>query len=105
MMDVDAALDPDNDRSADALRRHMDSGGFGSLGVVLLPELLAISNAESYLTEDGGNRVTLVDRRTGSLRGTIELALGSPGFECPDYPVPYASPYGPPRGVAVLSPD
>ncbi len=105
VLDVDALLDPRNDRTANALRRHMDSGGFGALGVVLLPELLAIANAESHLTEDGGNRITFVDRRTGSLRGTVELALGSPGFDCPDYPVPYVTPYGPPRDLAVLSPD
>ena len=83
----------------------MDSGGFGALGIVLLPEVLAIANAENHLTEDGGNRITFVDRRTGSLRGTVELALGSPGFPCPDYPVPYVPPYGPPRNVAVRAPD
>ncbi len=105
VLDVDGVLDPENDRTANALRRHMDTGGFGALGVVLLPELLAISNAENHLTEDGGNRITFVDRRTGSLRGTVELALGSPGFECPDYPVPYEPAYGPPRDLAVLSSD
>lgn len=105
VMSVDAVLDPANDRTANGLQRHMDTGGFGSLGVVLLPDLLAISNAENHLTEDGGNRITFVDRRTGSLRGTIELGLGSPAQACPDYPVPYESGYGPPRGVAVLSPD
>jgi DNA-binding beta-propeller fold protein YncE len=66
--------------------------------------MLVIANAENNLTEDGGNRVTFVDRRTGSLRGTVELALGSPGFDC-DYPVPYVSPFGPPRNLATLSPD
>lgn len=105
VLDVDAAIDPLNDRTANALRRHIDSGGFGALGIVLLPELLAIANAENHLTEDGGNRITFVDPRTGSLRGTVELALGSPGFDCPDYPVPYKAPYGPPRNLAVLSPD
>jgi len=105
VLDVDGVLDPANDRTANALLRHMDSGGFGALGVVLLPEMLAIANAENHLTEDGGNRVTFVDRRTGSFRGVVELALGSPGFTCPDYPVPYVAPHGPPRGRAVLSPD
>jgi DNA-binding beta-propeller fold protein YncE len=83
----------------------MDSGGFGALGVVLLSEMLVIANAENNLTEDGGNRITFVDRRTGSLRGMVELALGSPGFDCPDYPVPHVAPYGPPPDRAVLSPD
>lgn len=105
VLDVDEVLDPRNDRTAEALQWHMDSGGFGALGVVLLPEMLVIANAENNLTEDGGNRITFVDRRTGSLRGTVELALGSPGFECLDYPVPYAAPYGPPKNLAVSSPD
>jgi DNA-binding beta-propeller fold protein YncE len=105
VLDVDDLLDPRNDGTANALRRHMDSGGFGALGIVLLPETLVIANAENHLTEDGGNRITFVDRRTGSLRGTVELALGSPGVPCPDYPVPYVAPYGPPRNLAVLSPD
>jgi DNA-binding beta-propeller fold protein YncE len=105
VLDIDDLLAPRNDGTATALRRHMDTGGFGALGVVLLPEVLLIANAENHLTEDGGNRITIVDRRTGSLRGTVELALGSPGFPCPDYPVPYAAPYGPPRNLAVRAPD
>jgi DNA-binding beta-propeller fold protein YncE len=104
-MDVDAVLDRKNDGTANALRRHFDTGGFGTLGLVLLPETLVLANAENYLTEDGGNRITLVDRRTGSLRGTVELALGSPGHPCPDYPVPYVAPYGPPRNLVVRAPD
>jgi DNA-binding beta-propeller fold protein YncE len=104
VLDVDDLLSPKNNGTANALRRHMDTGGFGALGIVLLPEMLVIANAENHLTEDGGNRITFVDRRTGSLRGTVELALGSPGFPCPDYPVPYVPPYGPPRNVAVRAP-
>ena len=104
VLDVDAVLDPRNDRTHNALQRTMDSGGFGAIGVALVPDMLVLSNAENNLTEDGGNRVTFVDRRTGSLRGTVELALGDPGFEC-DYPVPYVSPHGPPRNLAVLAPD
>lgn len=105
VLDVDAVLDPENNRTANALRQHLDSGGFGALGVLLLPDMLILANAENHLTEDGGNRITFVDRRTGSLRGAVELALGSPGFACPEYPVPYAAPFGPPRNLAVLSPD
>jgi DNA-binding beta-propeller fold protein YncE len=105
VLDVDALLIPQNDGTANALRQQIDSGGFGALGLVLLPDTLVIANAENHLTEDGGNRITLVDRRTGSLRGAVELALGSPGFPCPDYPVPYVAPYGPPRNLAVRAPD
>ena len=105
VLDIDDLLNTRNDRTATALRRHMDSGGFGALGIVLLPEVLVIANAENNLTEDGGNRITFVDRRTGSLRGVVELVLGSPGFQCPDYPVPYTPPHGPPRNLAVRAPD
>jgi len=104
VLDVDAVLDPRNDKTHNAFQRHMDSGGFGAIGMTLLPDMLVIANAENNLTEDGGNRITFVDRRTGSLRGTVELGLGSPGFDC-DYPVPYVSPYGPPRNLAILAPD
>ena len=104
VLKVDAVLDRQNDRTPNALKRHLDSGGFGAVGIALLPDLFVIANAENNLTEDGGNRITFVDRRTGSLRGTVELALGSPAFDC-DYPVPYVSPHGPPRNLAVLSPD
>lgn len=104
-LDVDDLLDPRNDGTANALRQHTDSGGFGALGLVLLPDLLVVANAENHLTEDGGNRITFLDRRTGSLRGVVELALGSPGHPCPDYPVPYTPPYGPPRSVAVRAAD
>ena len=105
VIDVAAALNPDNDRSSNALLRNMDSGGFGAIGTVLLPQLLVINNAENNLTEDGGNRITFVNRRTGGLRHTVELALGNPGFSCDDFPVPYVSPNGPPRELAVLAPD
>ena len=94
-----------NDDTAEALERHIDSGHFGSVGLVLLSDMFIIGNAESHLTEDGGNRITFVDRRTGSLRGEVELALGNPGFPCPDFPVPFVSPHGPPSPVPLLSPD
>ena len=81
VLDMDEILDPQNDGTANALRRHLDSGAFGAVGVLLLPDMLIIANAENNLTEDGGNRITFVDRRTGSLRGTVELALGSLGFD------------------------
>src|SRR5262249_56034906 len=55
--------------------------------------------------EDGGNRITFVDRRTGSLRGEVELSLGNPGFPCPAFPVPFVSPNGPPAPVPLLSPN
>ena len=54
---MDAVLDPRNDGTHNALKQHLDTGGFGALGVALLPEMLIIGNAENNLTEDGGNRM------------------------------------------------
>src|SRR5436190_4710572 len=98
VMNVGKMIKPRHDNTADALERHVDSGHFGSVGIVLLKDLFIIGNAESHLTEDGGNRITFVDRKTGSLRGEVELALGPgvPQFPCPRFPVPFVSPSGSP---------
>ena len=98
VMNIRKMIRRENDDTAEALVRHIDSGHFGSVGLVLLPDMFIIGNAESHLTEDGGNRITFVDRRTGSLRGEVELALGpgNPKFPCPNFPVPFVSPNGPP---------
>ena len=105
VLNVNATINRQNDRTANALVGHMDSGGFGAIGAVLLPDMIVINNADNNLTEDGGNSIAFIDKSTGSLRGTVELALGSPGFECEEYPVRYVSPYGPPRNRTVLAPD
>src|SRR5262247_1428320 len=98
VMSVKKMVSRKYDNTAAALVRHIDSGHFGAVGLVLLRDMFIIGNAESHLTEDGGNRVTFVDRKTGSLRGQVELALGrgAPGFPCPPFPVPFVSPSGPP---------
>ena len=98
VMNIKKMIKPQNDNTAEALEMHVDSGHFGAVGVALLPDMFIIGNAESHLTEDGGNRITFVDRKTGSLRGEVELALGAgaPGFPCPAFPVPFVSPSGPP---------
>jgi DNA-binding beta-propeller fold protein YncE len=97
VMNVRRMIQRRHDNTANALERHIDSGHFGSVGIVLLKDMFIIGNAESHLTEDGGNRITFVDRKTGSLRGAVELALGNPaGIICPSYPVPFTSPGGPP---------
>ncbi|HEY3180025.1 MAG TPA: hypothetical protein VGL25_14205 [Casimicrobiaceae bacterium] len=105
VMDVKKMTQPRNDNTAEALERHIDSGHFGAVGLVLLPDTFIIGTAESYLTEDGGNRITFVDRKTGSLRGHAELLLGNPGHSCPNFPVPFVSPNGPPSPVPLLSPN
>ena len=107
VMNIQKMIDPHNDNTAAALERHVDSGWFGTVGIVLVPELFVVAAAESHLTEDGGNRVMFIDRKTGSLRGMAELKLGT-GPNCPvppSFPVPFVSPAGPPSPVALLSPN
>jgi YVTN family beta-propeller protein len=97
VMDIRKMVSRRHDNTADALESQIDSGHFGAVGLVLLKDLFIVGNAESHLTEDGGNRVTFIDRRTGSLRGEVQLALGSGGsVPCPVFPVPFVSPSGPP---------
>jgi DNA-binding beta-propeller fold protein YncE len=105
VMSIQKMVKRQNDDTAEALERHIDSGHFGSVGLILLPDMFVVGNAESHLTEDGGNRITFVDRRRGSLRGEVELARGDPGFACPNFPVPFVSPNGPPSPVPLLSPN
>jgi YVTN family beta-propeller protein len=106
VMNIKKMIQRKHNNTAAALERHVDSGHFGSVGLVLLKDLFIIGNAESHLTEDGGNRITFVDRKTGSLRGEVELALGAgnPLFPCPRYPVPFVSPGGPPTFPEESSP-
>src|SRR5437660_7462480 len=79
-----------------ALEQSYDSGYFGGVGLLVLPELLLVSHSENWLTEDGSNRISLIDRKTGGRRGQIEMALGHPQHACPDFPVPFTSPTPPP---------
>lgn len=105
VMNIRKMIDPRHDNTAAALERHVDSGHFGSVGIALLKDMFIIGNAESHLTEDGGNQITFVDRKTGSLRGAVHLALGDPaGIRCPAYPVPFSSPGGPPTFQAPEGP-
>ena len=92
------------DNTDRALEQSYDSGYFGAVGVLVLPDLLLVSHSENWLTEDGGNRISLIDRETGGRRGQIEMALGHPPHACPDFPVPFVSPTPPPV-VPFLAPD
>jgi len=104
VMNVSRMLDPSFDNTDAALEQSYDSGYFGAVGLLILPELLIVSHSENWLTEDGSNRISLIDRRTGSRRGQIEMALGHPRHACPDFPVPFVSPTPPPV-VPFLAPD
>ncbi len=96
VMNVKQMLDPGFDNTDRALEHSYDSGYFGAVGLVVLPELLLVSHSENWLTEDGSNRISLIDRKTGGRRGQIEMALGHPAHACPSFPVPFVSPTPPP---------
>src|SRR5712664_3997694 len=104
VMDVKKMLSPEFDNTDRAVQHNYDSGYFGAVGLLVLPELLLVSHSENWLTEDGSNRISLIDRKTGGRRGQIEMALGHPGHACPSFPVPFVSPTPPPV-VPFAGPD
>src|SRR6266403_4785830 len=96
VMDVRKMLQRNLDNTDRAVEHNFDSGWFGAVGLLVLPDLLVQSHSENWLTEDGSNRISLIDRKTGGLRGQIEMALGHPAHDCPSFPVPFVSPTPPP---------
>ena len=68
VMDVKKMLKPELDNTDRALEHNYDSGYFGAVGLVVLPDLLLVSHSENWLTEDGSNRISLIDRKTGGRR-------------------------------------
>src|SRR5438477_2778587 len=104
VMNVKKMISAKFDNTDLALEQSYDSGYFGGVGLLVLPELLLVSHSENWLTEDGSNRISLIDRKTGGRRGQIEMALGHPQHACPDFPVPFVSPTPPPV-VPFLAPD
>lgn len=102
VMDVRKMLDRRLDDTDAALEHDFDAGWFGGVGLVVTPGLLVAGYSEGWLSEDGSNRIGLIDRRTGGLRGQIEMALTGPGTRqlragCAAFPVPFASPTPPPQ--------
>jgi DNA-binding beta-propeller fold protein YncE len=101
VMSVRKMLDRRLDNTSAALEHVFDGGWFGGVGLVILPDLIIAGYSENWLTEDGSNRIGLIDRRTGGLVGQIEMALVGPGTRqltssCPSFPVPFVSPTPPP---------
>lgn len=109
VMDVSKMLSGRYDNTDAALEHDFDGGWFGGVGLVILPRLILASYSETWLSEDGSNRIGLIDRRTGGLVGQIQMALTGPGTRqltspCPGFPVPFVSPT-PPPAVPFLSLD
>ena len=111
VMDVSKMLSREFDNTDAALQHNFDAGWFGGVGILVVPGLIVAGYSEGWLTEDGSNRIGLIDRRTGGIRGQIEMALTGPGTRqlrtgCTFFPVPFVSPNEPaqiPDGEAFLS--
>jgi DNA-binding beta-propeller fold protein YncE len=102
VMDVKKMVSTTNNNTANALISNFDQGWFGGVGVLVTTDMIVAGASEGWLTEDGSNRISLIDRRTGGLRGQIEMALTGPGTrqlraDCAFWPVPFVSPTQPPR--------
>ncbi len=77
----------------------MDGGWFGGTGILALsqPELILASASENWLGEDGSNRITIIDPKSGGFVGQIEMLVKENGIRqfnpnCTPYPVPFKSP-------------
>ena len=101
VMDVRRMVQRELDDTDAALEHNFDVGWFGGVGVLVIPGFIIAGSSEGWLTEDGSNRIGLLDRATGGLRGQIEMALVGPGTRqlrgnCVSSPVPFVSPTPPP---------
>ena len=105
VMDVAKMVKREYDNTDRALQHDFDGGWFGGVGLIVLPKLILASYSENWLSEDGSNRIGLIDRRTGGLVGQIQLDLTNkkhPDWTrqltspCPNFPVPFVSPTPPP---------
>lgn len=109
VMDVAKMLRRENDNSARALLAVYDLGWFGGVGLALIPDAIIGSAGEGWLAEAGSNRISIIDRTTGGLRGQIQMPLMGPGIRqlrtgCPLWPVPFVSPTAPPA-LPILAPN
>jgi DNA-binding beta-propeller fold protein YncE len=110
VMDVQKMLQKASDNSDKAVVKVMDGGWFGGVGLLPLnkPDLLFTSASEGWLTEDGSNRITIIDPKSGAFVGQIQMAVTGPGTRqlhpgCPEIQVPFKS--GPPPANVYLSPS
>lgn len=110
IMDVKKMLRREFDNTDAAVRKIIDAGWFGGVGLIALPDVIIASTSEGWLGQDGSNRISLIDPRTGGLIGQIQMALVGPGTRqlnasCAAFPVPFVSPTPPPTTYSYLGPS
>ena len=110
VMDVKKMLQKSSDNTDAALLRVIDGGWFGGVGILPLtnPNLLLTSASEGWLSEDGSNRITIIDPKTGGFVGQIQMPVKGDGVrqlrpDCQPYDVPFKM--GPPPTVPYLAPS
>ena len=96
IMDVKKMLRREFDNTDAAVLKIVDAGWFGGVGLIALPDLIIASTSEGWLGQDGSNRISLIDPKTGGLVGQIQMALVGPGTRqlnpsCAAFPVPFVS--------------
>jgi DNA-binding beta-propeller fold protein YncE len=109
VMNVGKMVSRRHDNTTEALISVYDLGWFGGVGLIILPDLIIGSAGEGWLAETGSNRISFIDRKTGGLRGQIQMALTGPGTRqlsqgCAPFPVPFVSPTEAPVNP-ILAPD
>jgi DNA-binding beta-propeller fold protein YncE len=110
IMDVKKMLQKSSDNTDAALLRVIDGGWFGGVGLLPLgsPNLLLTSASEGWLSEDGSNRITIIDPKTGGFVGQIQMPVKGEGVrqlraDCPNMEVPFKM--GPPPVLPYLAPS
>jgi DNA-binding beta-propeller fold protein YncE len=106
IMDVKKMLQKSSDNTDAAILKVIDGGWFGGVGLLPLnnPNLLLASASENWLGEDGSNRITIIDPKTGGFVGQIQMPVTGQGVRqlptnCAPYNVPFVSPGHPPAYV------
>ena len=110
IMDVKKLLKREFDNTDAAVLKIVDAGRFGGVGLIALPDLIIASTSEGWLGQDGSNRISLIDPKTGGLIGQIQMALVGIGTRqlnpsCAAFPVPFVSPTPPPVTYSYLGPS
>jgi len=110
IMDVKKMLRREFDNTDAAVLKIVDAGWFGGVGLIVLPGMIVASASEGWLGQDGSNRISLIDAKTGGLIGQIQMALVGPGTRqlnpsCAPFPVPFVSPTPPPTTYSFLGPS
>jgi DNA-binding beta-propeller fold protein YncE len=109
VMSVGKMVNRRYDNTSEAVKSVYDLGWFGGVGLIVLPNLIIGAAGEGWLSETGSNRISIIDRKTGGLRGQIEMELTGKFSRqlsqgCAAFPVPFVSVPGEAPTAAPINP-